>query len=374
MLGKRSLFGLLIIAALIMAGCTGTKTMAGNGVSGLTADGLSAQKDYQKYSSELKDEISYLKFHYNLSANATLDEYKTWLGGYAERLDLCRQMYNNTSTASKKYLPYLNNSSEEYRNVTSDIAIFRSDIESLDKSYDQYADSLNLSIDRAAALEKYSLAMNETYEAYNDLTSFAGGAKVNSEEEYASFLDGFDRRAQAFKHYADEAVKAGEEYQQYFDQESAEYTAIEDNNYAVIDSVRQCQDTYNKYKKNYDDGMAAKSAANSTFSDYIDKAGKVSSLKTELDTYRSTAVAMEKLDKSWLEGYRQKIDAFDAACNDAIAAGDACKQYLNSTSSDYKSITDNEKNMKDTMAAYEENYKKLEAAYRNLHPLDSMKR
>jgi len=168
--------------------------------------------------------------------------------------------------------------------------------------------------------------MNETYDAYNDLTSFAGSAKVSSEEEYAGFLDGFDRRAQAFKHYADEAVKAGEEYQQHFDQESAEYTAIEENNYALLDSVRQCQDTYNKYKKNYDDGMAAKSAANSTFSDYVDKAGKVGSLKTELDTYRSTAVAMEKLDKSWLEGYRQKIDAFDAACNDAIAAGDACKQ------------------------------------------------
>jgi len=176
---------------------------------GLSTDGQVAMKDYQKYSSQLKDEISYLKFHYNISANATPDEYKTWRRGYGERLDLCRQMYNNTSAASKKYLPYLNNSSEEYRNVTSDIAIFQSDIESLNKSYDKYSDYLDLSIDRAAALEKYSLAMNETYDAYNDLTSFAGSAKVSSEEEYAGFLDGFDRRAQAFKHYADEAVKAG---------------------------------------------------------------------------------------------------------------------------------------------------------------------
>jgi len=132
MSGKRSLFGLLIVAVLITAGCTGTKTMMDNG--GLSTDGQAAMKDYQKYSSQLKDEISYLKFHYNISANATPDEYKTWLGGYGERLDLCRQMYNNTSAASKKYLPYLNNSSEEYRNVTSDIAIFQSDIESLNKS------------------------------------------------------------------------------------------------------------------------------------------------------------------------------------------------------------------------------------------------
>ncbi len=372
MLGKRSLFGLLIIAALMIAGCTGTKTMVGN--NGLSADGQSAQKDYQKYSGELKDEISYLKFHYNISQNATLDEYKTWLGGYAERLDLCRQMYNNTSAASKKYLPYLNNSSEEYRNVTSDDAVFQSDIESLNRSYGQHADHLDLSIKMAAALGKYTQALNETYDAYNDISSFAGGAKVTSEEDYASFLEGFDRKAQAYKKYAGDAVKAGEEYQQFFDPESAEYAAIEENDNALIDSIRQCDATYNKYKMDYDSGIAAKSAAQSTFSDYVDKAGKVSSLKTELDTYRSTAVAMEKLDRSWLDGYRQKIDAFDSACNDAIAAGSACKQYLNASSSDYKCIADNEKNMNDAMAGYEENYKKLEAAYRNLHPLESMKR
>lgn len=372
MSGKRSLFGLLIVAVLITAGCTGTKTMVNNG--GLSTDGQAAMKDYQKYSSELRDEISYLKFHYNLSANATLDEYRAWLGGYAEKLDLCRKMYNNTSAASVKYLPYLNNSSDEYRNVTSDDSVFQSDIESLNRSYIQYADYLDLSIERVAAMEKYSLALNETYDAYNDISSYTSGGKVNTEEEYASFLDGFDRRAQSFKKYADEAVKAGEEYMQYFDPESAEYAAIEENNNGIIDSVRQCQDAYNKYKKNYDDGMAAKSAAQSTFSDYVEKAGKVGTLKTELDNYRGTAVAMEKLDKSWLDGYRQKIDAFNVACNDAIATGNACKQYLNASSSDYKSIADNEKSMNDAMAGYEENYKKLEAAYRNLHPLESMKR
>ncbi|BAI61285.1 hypothetical protein MCP_1213 [Methanocella paludicola SANAE] len=372
MSGKRSLFGLLIIAALLIAGCTGTKTMAGN--NGLSADGQSALKDYQKYSSELKDEISYMKFHYTLSENATLDEYKAWLGGYAEKLDLCRKMYNDTSAASKKYLPYLNNSSEEYRNVTSDDAIFQSDIESLNRSYDQFADYLDLSIKRATALGKYTQAMNETYDAYNDISSFAGGAKVSSEEDYASFLDGFDRKAQAYKKYAGDAVKAGEEYQQFFDPESAEYAAIEENNNALIDSIRQCEATYTKYKMDYDNGMAAKSAAQSAFSDYVDKAGKVSAMKTELDGYRNTKIALDKLDRSWLDGYRQKLDAFNAACNDAIAAGDACKQYLNTTSSEYKSIDDNKKNMQDTMAAYEENYKKIEATYRNLHPLESLKR
>lgn len=368
----RLLFGLMLIAAIITAGCTGTKTMVGT--ESLPPAGQSARADYQKYSGELKDEINYIQNHYRLSENATLDEYKVWLAGLGDRIALCRQMYNNTSAASKIYINYLNNSSDEYRNVTSDYARFLTDIDSLNRSYDMYAANYNKSVKKMSSLKEYSKELNETTDAYNDLNSFASGAKVNSESDYARFIDGFKQKIEAFESDADAAISAAEEYLQFLDPGSDEYKAVETNNKALTDNVGQCWDAYNKYKRDYDEKMGAKEAAQSTFKDYVDKVGKVGTMKTELDTYRGTAKAMEKLDRSWLEGYRQKINAFDTACNDAIASGQACQKYLDPSGPDYKSVSDNEKNMKDSMAAYEDSYKQLDATYRNLHPIQSLKR
>ncbi|HTY89872.1 MAG TPA: hypothetical protein VMC84_01720 [Methanocella sp.] len=366
----RLLFGLLIIAALITAGCTGTKTMVGS--DSLPAAGQSARADYQKYAGDLTTEISYLQNHYRLTDNATLDEYQAWLGGLADRIALCRQMYDNMSAASKTYLAYLNNSSDEYRNVTAEDARFKADIESLNRSYDQYAGNYDTSVKKMAALEEYRRDLNLTADSYNDLNNYASGTKVKSVSDYARFISGFKQKADSFESDAETAINAGEEYLIYLDPGSEEYKAVEANNKALQDNIGQCQNAYNKYKSDYDEKMGAQSAAQSTFKDYVDKVGKVSAMKTDLDKYRGTAQAMEKLDKSWLDGYRQKIDAFDAACNDAIASGNACKSYLDPSGSDYKSIDTNEKNMKDSMAAYEDNYKSLYATYRNLHPLGTI--
>lgn len=366
------LFGLLIIAALITAGCTGTKTMVGN--DALSSAGQSARDDYKKYSVELKDEISDIKTNYRFPENATLDQYRAWLDGLGGKVALCRQMYDNTSAASKKYLAYLNNSSDEYRNVTSDDAIFQSDIESLNESYRQYSDHLDLSIKKMAIMDEYKAKLNGTTDAYNDLTGYASNAKVDSEGSYSQFIDGLGGKAGAFEASVNEAVKAGDEYLSYCEPGSAEYKAVEDNNNALKGSVSECWNVYNKYKKDFDDKMGEKSAAQSTFNDYVDKATKVGELKSGLDAYRGTAQALEKLDRSWLDGYKQRIDAFSSACNDAISAGEACKQYLDPAGSDYKSIVDNEKNMKDSMSSYDENYRKMEATYRNLHPLEYLKR
>jgi inorganic pyrophosphatase len=363
----RLLTGLLIIAALITAGCTGTKTM-----ESLPVAGQSARSDYQHYAGELNDEINDLKNHYNLPENATLDEYRAWLGGFAEKLALCRQMYNNTSAASEKYRGYLNASGEEYANVTADDARLRADIGWLEQAYGQYADYLNVSIKKMAALDEYKEKLNATSEDYSELSGYAGGASINSEDSYARFIDGFGERADAYAASASAAVEAGDAYLQYLEPGSSDYKAVTEYDDALLENVRQCREAYDKYKKDYNDKMGAKSAAQSTFNDYVNKTGKVTEMKKDMDAYRGTAKALEKLDRDWLDGYRKKIDAFATACNDAIAAGNACKQYLDSTGSDYKSIEDNAKNMKDALAAYEENYKKMETTYRNLHPLGSM--
>ena len=365
------LFGIMIIAALITAGCTGMKTMAGN--ENLPAAGQSAQADYQKYSGELKDEVNYLQNHYKLSPNATLDEYSAWLSGLSDRITLCRQMYNNTTTASKTYLAYLNNSSDEYRNVTSDNALLASAIETLNRSYDTYRDNLNMSVKKMAALEEYSDDLNVTTAIYNDIGDYTKNAKISSADDYGRFVDGFNKKAGQFDASANRTVDAGENYLQYLTPGSDEYKAVQANDKALEDSVRQCWDAYRKYKNDYDGKLAAKNAAQGTFTDYVTKVNKVTSVKKDLDTYYGSAKALDKLNGNWLNGYKQKVDAYDAACNDAINAGHACEKYLDPSSSDYKSVSTNEKNMRDSMASYDNSYKGMYTTYQNLHPLGNIK-
>ncbi len=366
------IFGLLIIAALIAAGCTGTKTtMVGGEKAPQSAGQAAAQGDYKKYAGELKDEIDYIKNHYQPD-NSTLDHYRVWLNGFRDKLDLTRQMYNNTSIAAKKYLGYLNSSSAEYRNVTSDDALFLSDIESLNQSYGQYSDYLDLSIKKLAALDDYRNKLNGTQAAYGALSAFAKDAKVSSTEAYTDFINGFGSRATVFEKSVDKAILAGDAYLGYIEPGSAEYKAIQDNDRALADSVKACWDAYNKYKKDYDTKAGAKAAAQTTFKDYGDKVSRANAAKNDADAYYGAAKAGEKLDQGWLDGFKQKIDVFDAAANAAIDAGTACKQYLDPAGSDYKSIADNEKSMRDNIAAYDSNYNKVAKTFRTLHPLGSL--
>jgi hypothetical protein len=366
-----SLFGLLIMIALITAGCTGTKTMVGTGQFSPAAGQSAAHDDYAKYSGELRDEINYLKNHYTISQNTTLDEYKVWLDGYKDKLELCRQMYNNTSAASKKYLGFLNASSDEYRNVTSDDAIFTGDIAALNLTYWQNSDYLNVSIKKMAAMDVYRNKLNGTMDDYNDINGFAKDAKVSSIEDYGHFVDGFGTRTKYYEDSVKEAVSAGNDYLAYCDPASDEYKSVQENNNALTDNVKKCWDAYNNYKKDFDSKIGAKSAAQSTFKDYVSKLNAASSAQKDLDSYRNTAKALDKLDRGWLDGYRQQIDAFSSACGAAISTGQACQQYLDASSSDYKSIQNNEKNMKDSMSYYQDNYRKMESTYKNLHPLGS---
>jgi len=362
---------LLILAALLVSGCTGTRTMIGleNNTSTDDAQKIAAHNEYIKAAGELSGEIDFLKNHYRPPQNCTLDEYRQWLDGFRDRLSLCRRMYDNVSLAAEKYLGCLNESSEEYASIASKDKGFLEDIDSLDGLYTQYSDYLNVSAKKMAALKDYQDNLNASVEEYNGIIAYSKGAKVDSEESYARFLDGFNARVSAYESKANAAIASGEEYLKYCEPGSAEYNAVLDNNNALRENAKKCREAYNNYKNDYDGRMRARNAATSAFSDYKEKMDRASAAAGELEAYRGTAKALEKLDAGWLEGYRERLDAFKAACGDAIAAGNVCKQYLDPSGSEYKSIESNEKSMEDAMASYENNYSKLNAMYRNLHPL-----
>lgn len=126
-------------------------------------------------------------------------------------------------------------------------------------------------------------------------------------------------------------------------------------------------------QNDYNSKVSAQANVQSTFKSYTDKMSIVTAAKTDLDTYEKSESALNKLNKDYILGYKQKLQAFDGACNDAIAAGDSCLSYLDKGSSDYKSVTDNNKAMSDAMAHYGDSYNKLITTYNNLHPLDMIK-
>jgi len=95
---------------------------------------------------------------------------------------------------------------------------------------------------------------------------------------------------------------------------------------------------------------------------------KVSAAKTDLDQYDS-ASSLQKLNYTYVIGYRQKVKALDSLCGDAIASGNNCLQYLDTNSTEYKTVTDNNKAMEDAKTHYDASLDKMVTMYNNLHML-----
>ena len=366
------LLGLVIVVALITAGCTGTKTMVGNEQTPASAGQTAAMSDYQKYSGQLSDEINYLTNDYKPSASMSLDQYTTWLQGFSDKLGLCHDLYNNTTAAAEKYLAYLNTSSPEYANITANDTDYGQAIDSLNGTYGDYAAYLNTSIQKNAALQTYEQKLNASTDAYNDLMSYSKGANISSMDAYANYISGFGQRQGAFASSAQAAISAGNAYKQYLDPNSSDSMAIDNNSNALNAQVQASAAALSKYRSDYASKSQAQAAAKSDFTNYVNQMQKVLSDKSAVDAYNNTATGLQRLDQGWIAGYKQKIDTFDSDANAAISDGNACEQYLSPSSSDYQTIVTNDNNMQSAMSAYNQYYSQLDTMFNNLHPLGSM--
>ena len=369
---SKLLLGLIIIVALITAGCTGTKTMVGKDQTTVSAGQTAAMNDYNKYAGQLSQELDYLLNHYKPSSTMTLDEYSTWLDGFKDKLALCGDMYNNTSEAAIKYLAYLNSSSPEYGNVTANDTNYTKEIASLNNTYAQYSNYMNTSIQENDALNIYKQKLNASFAAYDDLTAYAKGTKINSLSDYSNFISTFGQKQSAFASSANDAIAAGNEYKQYLDPNSTEAKGIDDNANALTGQIQSTSAAYAKYQSDYSSKVQAQSAAKSAFTNYVNLMTTAVSDEKAVEAYNGTATAMQKLNKDWIAGYKQKIDTFDADANSAISAGDTCKQYLDPSSSDYQTITTNENNMRNAMSSQDQYYNELDTTYNDLYPLGSL--
>ncbi len=356
----------IILAMLMMAGCTGTKTAMDTGHSGSAT--TNAADNYHAKANDLKQQIGDIRAMALPGNNSTMEDYNRWLSQYRSSINDTWDHYNDTVKAGNAYLLLLNNSSDEYRGVTSDLDVFRNDINSLESGYQQRVAEFKIYQDKSDSLARYKDDLNATSSAYNDLTGYISNTKITSMDVYRTYISGFKALLDRYCASCNNAIDAGRAYQQYLDPKSAEYAGIAQNEKALSDGIIKAQSSYNTAKADLDKKNNALSAAN----DYTDKTNKVSAAKTDLDKYDS-ASELQKLNYSYVIGYRQKVQAFDSLCDDATASGNACLQYLDTNSTQYKTVTDNNKAIGDTRAHYDDSLSKLITMYNNLHMLDPIK-
>ena len=125
----------IILTMLMIAGCTGTKTAIDTGHTGTAM--ASAADNYHAKVNDLKQQISDIRAMARPDNNSTLDDYQRWLDQYRASINNTWDQYNDTVKAGNAYLLQLDNTSDEYRSVTSDLDVFKNDINGLESDYRQ---------------------------------------------------------------------------------------------------------------------------------------------------------------------------------------------------------------------------------------------
>jgi hypothetical protein len=365
---------------LIASGCAGTKTMVG-----IDDAKASAANDYNAKASDLRQQIDDIRSMERPGGNSTMNDYRLWLDRYGQQVNNTWDLYNETAKAGNTYLRELDSRSDMYKNITAAIVAFKNDVHALESDYrqavgDTGAFQARLE-DRLAALSTYKDALNATVSAYNDLVGFSNSTKISSMGDYSTYINGFRGKMDAYDALCNDAIKAGQAYQQYCDPGSAEYDGVTRNEQALKDSMTKVQSAYDNMQSDYSSKNSAQAGAQASAQasvqavgkDYTDKLSKVNAAKTDLDSYESSETAMEKLNPTYINGFKQKVESFDALCGDAIAAGDACLPYLDADSADYKTVMNNKQSISDVQAHYDGQLSNLTRTYNNLHPLTQIK-
>lgn len=356
----------IILTTLTMAGCTGTKTAMDTGHMGTAM--TSAADYYHAKVNDLKQQIDEIRTIAQPDNNSTLVDYQRWLDQYQTSINDTWDQYNLTVQAGNTYLLQLDNTSDEYRSVTSDLDVFKNDLNGLESNYQQMVARVETYKEKLDALNKYKDALNATSVAYTKLANLGGTSKINSMSDYSSYVGQYKLLLNDYDARCNDAIDAGHTYQQFCDPQSAEYAGIAQNENALKDGMSKAQASYDKLKAD----VGTKYNTQAVASDYTSKMDKVTAAKADLDKY-SSASALEKLNYDYVIGYRQKVTAFDSICNDAISSGDSCLQYLDKSSTQYKTVTDNKNAMEAAMTQYHSNLDQLITMYNNLHMLDPIK-
>jgi inorganic pyrophosphatase len=367
----RSLFGLLIMLAVIIAGCSGT-----TGNKKLNIERSEAMDNYYTKVDMLKDLLADLKNDQQPSKDIGLEEYEAWLASYKKKLDACLEMYGQVATSRDAYSKYINERSKEYANITSTEKLLMDEILGQEENYKILEKCYQVALEKRSAESVYNEKGKIAVSMLNDLYGYARSNRANDINEFKVFIEGFQQRTGDYESCCNEALDAAKNYKQYLDPGSEEYGNVTATEQAFMSSLSDCKNAsekyqaeYDKYRAMYDEYEKNKPAMSALSSDYSEKVNKASQSKSDLEKYRSEGNVISTVNRKWLDGYKAKLDIFIADANAAIDTGDQCLRYIAPASDSYKAIKDNEKAMLDTIAKYEEDYKKLDAKYKVLHPL-----
>jgi DNA repair ATPase RecN len=211
----------------------------------MVQDRQNAASDYSAKLSVVKIERTSLDNYGGTSYTyVDLADYKSYIDTYKQKLDSYQSKCYDAISAGKKYQQYLDASSSEYANVQSNEATLSNNIQIYTNNYNNMLSNYNKQKAKQDAYNNYVNKINVLITVTNDLKSYTDTAGLFSSLDQ-EWLDGLGTKVSAFESACNDAIYAGQTYQQYLDPESTYYKEISDANVKLRQAADEARQSYN---------------------------------------------------------------------------------------------------------------------------------
>jgi|AGTN01.1.fsa_nt_gi hypothetical protein len=264
---------LLLISCVIISGCMGNIVVDRRGSTNtqdnqngpITTDSSStnqqsALSDYEAKISIVSIEQGSLQ-SYIESRNSfvNIDEYKSWMDVYKQRLDSYTSICYDEIAAGQKYKTYLDVGSTEYNRVISNEATINNDIKTYNEAYNQQSADYNRKRVISTSLSNYNNKLALVTSTQKDMQNYVNAAGSFSDLS-KEWVDGYGEKVNSYTDACDQAVCAGRDLQQYYTIGTTEYNQISQTETDLLHNENTVRTSYNELKAGNEDFQSFVSA------------------------------------------------------------------------------------------------------------------
>lgn len=181
-----------------------------------------------------------------------LNDYKSWIDGYKQALDNYELKANNEITAGEVYKQYLTVGSSEYNNIVNNDQIINTNIQADTTYYNQLIADYNKKKSTLDAYNNYVTKLTVCEAAATDLENYANSATILSSLD-SDWISGFGVKVNAYTTACDNAVLAGQQYQQYLTPGSSDYQQVSSQISTLSSSSAEIKSSYNDMQQTSSD-------------------------------------------------------------------------------------------------------------------------
>ncbi len=213
----------------------------------------SALSDYEAKISIASIEQNSLKSYGGTAGSyVSVDEYKSWIDGYKQRLDSYTSKCYEEIAAGQKYKTYLEVGSSEYSRVISNEDALNNNINTYTNTYNQLLADYNKKRSIANAASIYNGKIAAVNSAQKDLNNY-----INSAGSLSSltpdWINGYGQKVDTYTAACDQAVSEGRNLQQFYAFGSNEYNQLSQTETILLKNENDVRTSYNELKSGNED-------------------------------------------------------------------------------------------------------------------------